>query len=350
MCPVTALNRSSCPEVMSPVRAMWRSSHGRSKGRSANSSASVPGRCRTAPESIPAADTYAQKPSVNASETAWCQRACAASRPDSGITSPSRNTRIGCAAARAPALRARAQPEPAPLLAHQLDVERGGDGQGGDLERRLRAVVDDHDLEQRARPGLPLQPGEGQRQRPGRLVAGHDDADRQRRHEGRGLRLRVWSLRLVTSGTGNSGSLYRSGHRMGLQQDSNLSVSSALIARLGRTWSHESQNRWNDSASLSRIPLMTVDHHEQGAEPSSPPRNPPSRTRSARRPQLRPCTGRLWVSEFGLCRYRASSQSSRPRALSIAQPPPLARIHVVALVDIEISVDCIEYKIGEIDV
>ena len=40
------------------------------------------------------------------------------------------------------------------------------------------------------------------------------------------------------------------------------------------------------SAPLSSIPLMTVDHHRQGAEPSSPPRNPPSRTRSARRPQL----------------------------------------------------------------
>ena len=39
--------------------------------------------------------------------------------------------------------------------------------------------------------------------------------------------LRVWSLRLVTSGIGNSGSLYRSGHRMGLQQDANRRVSLA---------------------------------------------------------------------------------------------------------------------------
>ena len=43
------------------------------------------------------------------------------------------------------------QPEPAPRLAHQLHVERSGDGQGGELERRLRAVVDDHDLEAGAR-------------------------------------------------------------------------------------------------------------------------------------------------------------------------------------------------------
>ena len=54
---------------------------------------------------------------------------------------------------------------------------------------------------------------------------------------------------------------------------------------------------WTTNAPLSAIPLMTVDHHGQGAEPSSPPRNPPSRTRSARRPQLRPCTCRLWASE-----------------------------------------------------
>ena len=73
------------------------------------------------------------------------------------------------------------QAEPAPRLAHQLHLERSGDGQGGEPERRLRAVVDDHDLEQRARPVLPRQPGERQRQRIGRLEAGHDDADRQRR-------------------------------------------------------------------------------------------------------------------------------------------------------------------------
>ena len=67
---------------------------------------------------------------------------------------------------------------------------------------------------------------------------------------------------MVASGIGATATfLCLSRHHMGLRQDSNLSVSSALIARLGRTWSHESQNRWNDSASLSRIPLMTVDHH-----------------------------------------------------------------------------------------
>ena len=75
-----------------------------------------------------------------------------------------------------------------------------------------------------------------------------------------------WKFRMVASGIGATATfLGLSGHHMGLRQDSNLSVSSALIARLGRTWSHESQNRWNDSASLSRIPLMTVDHHRQGS-------------------------------------------------------------------------------------
>ena len=46
-----------------------------------------------------------------------------------------------------------------------------------------------------------------------------------------------------------------SGHRMGLRQDSNPRVSSALIARLGRTWSHESQHRWNDKRSLVTLTL-----------------------------------------------------------------------------------------------
>ena len=55
------------------------------------------------------------------------------------------------------------QAEAAPLLAHQLHVERNGARHGplGNPNRRLRAVVDDHDLEQprAARPAAPAQPG-----------------------------------------------------------------------------------------------------------------------------------------------------------------------------------------------
>ena len=67
-------------------------------------------------------------------------------------------------------------PEPAPLLAHRPHGERR---RGGDAERRAGTVVDDDDLEQRARIVLALEPREGKRQRPRRLEAGHDDADRE---------------------------------------------------------------------------------------------------------------------------------------------------------------------------
>ena len=85
---------------------------------------------------MPATDTYAQKPSVSASETAWCQRACAASSPASAITSPSRNTRMGCAAARAPALRARARPNPrrswrTSFTSSGAETGRAGSSSGG---------------------------------------------------------------------------------------------------------------------------------------------------------------------------------------------------------------------------
>ena len=67
-------------------------------------------------------------------------------------------------------------PEPAPLLAHRPHGQRC---RGGDAERRVGTVVDDDDLEQRARIVLPLEPREGERERPRRLEAGHDDADRE---------------------------------------------------------------------------------------------------------------------------------------------------------------------------
>ena len=71
------------------------------------------------------------------------------------------------------------KPEPAPRLAHHLDVQRRrGRGQG-----LARAVVDDDDLEQVAGVALALQRRERQRQRPGRLEVRHHDADRARRRE-----------------------------------------------------------------------------------------------------------------------------------------------------------------------
>ena len=94
------------------MRAMWRSSQGGSAGRPASSSRSGPRCARTAAASIPATDTQAQKPSVSASLMAWCQRACAETSPASGITSPSRKTRMSWAAAATPVLRARASPNP----------------------------------------------------------------------------------------------------------------------------------------------------------------------------------------------------------------------------------------------
>ena len=72
------------------------------------------------------------------------------------------------------------------------------------------------------------------------------------------------------------------------------------------------------SAHLSRLPSMTVDHHRQGAEPSSPPRNPPCRTRSARRPQLLPCTCSLWVCKVAPCSlvaFSAGVESAPARCL-----------------------------------
>ena len=73
-------------------------------------------------------------------------------------------------------------PEPAPLLAHRPHGQRC---RGGHAQRRRGTVVDDDDLEQRARIVLPLEPREGERERPRRLEAGHDDADRKRRPERR---------------------------------------------------------------------------------------------------------------------------------------------------------------------
>ena len=62
--------------------------------------------------------------------------------------------------------------------------------------------------------------------------------------------LRVWSLRLVTSGTGNSGSLYRSGHRMGLRQDANPHVSLAAADLSMRNSRHRSWDHSNDKRTL----------------------------------------------------------------------------------------------------
>ena len=77
------------------------------------------------------------------------------------------------------------EPKPAPLLAHQPDVERG---RGRDRQGRAGTVIDDHDLEQVPRVDLPLQPRECQRERLGRLETGHDDADRKGGRERRRLR------------------------------------------------------------------------------------------------------------------------------------------------------------------
>ena len=77
------------------------------------------------------------------------------------------------------------QPEAAPVLAHHPNFERGRveRGRGRPRERRLGAIVDDDDLEQLPGIVLPFQPRQRQHQRSGRLEAGHDDADRQRRRE-----------------------------------------------------------------------------------------------------------------------------------------------------------------------
>ena len=60
---------------------------------------------------------------------------------------------------------------------------------------------------------------------------------------------------MVTSGIGAAAFLCPSGHRMGLLQDSNPRVSSALIARFGRIGSHESQDHWNDKRTLVALTL-----------------------------------------------------------------------------------------------
>ena len=62
--------------------------------------------------------------------------------------------------------------------------------------------------------------------------------------------LRAWSLRLVTSGIGNSGTLYRSGHRMGLRQDANPRVSLAAADLSTRTSRHRSWGHSNDKRTL----------------------------------------------------------------------------------------------------
>ena len=62
--------------------------------------------------------------------------------------------------------------------------------------------------------------------------------------------LRVWSLRLVTSGIGNSDSLYRSGHRMGLRQDANPRVSLAAADLSMRNSRHRSWDHSNDKRTL----------------------------------------------------------------------------------------------------
>ena len=60
----------------------------------------------------------------------------------------------------------------------------------------------------------------------------------------------VWSLRLVTSGIANCGSLFPSGHHMGLRQDANPRVSLAAADLSTRTRHHRSQARSNDKRTL----------------------------------------------------------------------------------------------------
>ena len=173
MWPVTARKRSSWREVRSPVRAMWRSSHGGSKARPANRSLSEP---------RPGAD----RPGVDAGHR------------DEGAEAERQRVRHRVVPARMrrdqPRLRdhvaveededvvhrrprARVarpcEPETTPLLAHHPQVEAG---RGGGSKRRLGAVVDHHHLEEPARIALSLESGEGERERLGRLEAGHDDA------------------------------------------------------------------------------------------------------------------------------------------------------------------------------
>ena len=100
--------------------------------------------------------------------------------------------------------------------------------------------------------------------------------------------LRGWSLRLVTSGIGNSASLYRSG---------TVWVSDRMQTRVYR-WRPPTCRREPDTieigtirttgAPLSSIFLMTVDHLWQGRRPflcpagsRSSPRQPPPDTRNS---------------------------------------------------------------------
>ena len=77
------------------------------------------------------------------------------------------------------------EPEAAVLLAHHLHVERA---RAGGFQRRPRPVVDDDHLEEVPRIRLAFERGEGEGERPRRLVVRHDDADRPRGPERPGWR------------------------------------------------------------------------------------------------------------------------------------------------------------------
>ena len=64
------------------------------------------------------------------------------------------------------------------------------------------------------------------------------------------VRPRVRSLPLVTSRVGNSGSLYRPGHRMGLKHDANPRVSFAAASLSTRTRRHRNWDHSNDKRTL----------------------------------------------------------------------------------------------------
>ena len=110
LAPSTTRNGSSAFDVRSPVLRRYDSIFDGSAFRPAKVSASLPRRWEAAGALAASTGTRARNPMVRASGSAWCHRAWAASHPGSGSMPASRNTRMSWAAARAPALRARARP------------------------------------------------------------------------------------------------------------------------------------------------------------------------------------------------------------------------------------------------
>ena len=85
-----------------------------------------------------------------------------------------------------------------------------------------------------------------------------------------------WSSHLVTSGIANSGSLFTSGHHMGLQQDTTPRVSLAAADLSTRTCRHRSQEHSNDWRTLVIHSLDDSRSSQAGRRASlTPPIRPP---------------------------------------------------------------------------